>query len=91
MNERDAKVQGYEVHRRDIAFIRGYVSCANCACNYSAQDMSPTFCQIYSTPIDPASTDENTLRAEACEQWCGMGMDRNKIVTPNHTYHYEKD
>lgn len=90
MDERDAKLQGLEVHRRDMAFVRGYVSCNNCACNYSAADGSPTFCQIYSLPIKPEDTEANTLRGEACDQWCGRGMDRSKVVHPNHSYRYDK-
>lgn len=89
MDERDARLQGLEVHRRDMAFVRGYVTCTNCACNYD-RDNEPRFCQPYSTPIDPAATEANTLRAEACEQWVGKGMDRNKVVTPEHHYRYEK-
>lgn len=90
MNERDVKLQGIEVHRRDMAFVRGYVTCTNCACNYNcSKPEEKTFCQIYGMGIDPAATDANTLRAEACEQWVGDGMDRNKVVTPDHRYHYE--
>lgn len=96
MNERDAKLQGVEVHRREMAFVRGFVNCATCACNYHARDdkpgnRMPTFCQIYSLTIDPADTDANTLRAEACEQWVHEGLDRNKVVTPDHKYRYEDD
>lgn len=74
MDERDAKTQGLEVHRRDMAFVRGYVTCTTCACNYDcSQDKPgqrvPTFCQIYSLRIDPSATDANILRAEACDQW----------------------
>jgi hypothetical protein len=93
MNERDVKLQGIEVHRRDMAFVRGYVSCNNCACNYGAHNhirRDPVFCQIYSLPIDPANVDENILRAESCEQWVFEQMDRNKVVTPDHTYRYDK-
>lgn len=90
MDERDAKSQGVEVHRRDMAFARGYVSCNNCACNYSAHDESPTFCQIYSRQIAPNNIEANTLTGEACDQWVGREMDRNKVITPNHTYAYEK-
>lgn len=91
MDERDAKLQGLEVHRRDMAFVRGYVTCTNCAANYNASKPEErTFCQPYSIPINPADTDANILRAEACEQWCGDGMDRNKVVTPEHHYRYEK-
>ena len=90
MDERDAELQGLTVHRRDMAFVRGYVNCRDCACNYHARDSTPVFCQIYSMPIDPDATEANILRAEACDQWVLRGMDRNKVVTPNHTYRYEK-
>ena len=95
MDEQDAKLGRYEVHRRDIAFVRGYVNCAACACNYDASEIingnrMPTFCQIYSIPIDPTETDANTLRAEACDQWVHESLDRNKVVTPSHSYHYDK-
>lgn len=89
MDERDAQLQGLEVHRRDMAFVRGYVTCTNCACNYHCQTDEPTFCQIYSMPVDPTATDKNILMAEACEQWVGKGMDRNMVVHPNHKYRYE--
>lgn len=91
MDERDAKRQGLEIHRRDMAFVRGYVSCTNCACNYSASTGEPVFCQIYSMRIDPTATEKNILLAEACEQWVGNDMDRNQVVTPAHTYRYEKE
>jgi hypothetical protein len=94
MDERDAKVQGLEIHRRNIAFVRGYVTCTTCGCNYYARDdrpgnRVPTFCQKYSIPIDPAETDRNTLRAESCDQWVHETLDRNMVVHPNHTYRYE--
>lgn len=91
MDERDAILQGLEVHRRDMAFVRGYVSCTNCASNYCATTGEPIFCQIYSMPIDPSDTEQNIFLAEACAQWVGKGMDRNMVVTPAHTYRYEKD
>jgi hypothetical protein len=95
MDERDAKTQGLEVHRRDMAFVRGYVTCTTCACNYDcSQDKPgqrvPTFCQIYSLRIDPSATDANILRAEACDQWVHENLDRNKVVHPNHSYRYDK-
>ena len=93
MNERDAKLQELEVHRRDMAFVRGYVSCNNCACNYGAHNpdrIERVYCQIYSIPINPTKVDENALRAEACDQWVFEHMDRHKVVTPDHSYRYEK-
>lgn len=89
MDERDAKRQKIEVHRREMTFVRGYVSCNNCACNYD-QNNEPTFCQTYSMPMDPQPSEANTLRGEACDQWVGRGMDRNKVVTPEHHYRYDK-
>jgi hypothetical protein len=96
MDERDAKAQGLEVHRRDMAFVRGYVTCVTCGCNYHCRDdkpgnRTPTFCQIYSMPIDPTATDDNILRAEACDQWVHETLDRSMVVHPDHTYRYEKD
>ena len=75
-----------------MAFVRGYVSCTTCGCNYDAsqQERVPTFCQRYSTPIDPAATDANILRAEACDQWVHEALDRNKVVHPDHAYRYDK-
>ena len=90
MDEKDVKLFGVEVHRREMAFARGYVSCNNCACNYAANDNSPTFCQIYSKPVDPEAVDANTLTGEACDQWVGRGMDRNQVITPDHSYRYDK-
>ena len=93
MDEKGAKLQGLEVHRRDMAFVRGYVTCTSCACNYHASVLDrrvPTFCQKYSMPIDPEATDENILRAESCEQWVYEKMDRNMVVNPDHSYRYDK-
>lgn len=96
MDERDAKTLGIEVHRREMAFVRGYVTCTTCAANYHAEEdrpgnRVPTFCQMYSLPIDPADTDANILRAEACDQWVHEALDRNKVICPDHTYRYDKD
>lgn len=91
MDERDAKAQGLEIHRRDMAFVRGYVTCTNCECNYDASS-GPTrriFCQTYSLPIDPAALDANILRGESCAQWVPLGLDRNKVVNPDHSYRYD--
>lgn len=92
MDEREAKLQGLEVHRRDMAFVRGYVTCTSCGCNYDASktERVPTFCQKYSLPINPDATDANILRAEACDQWVHERLDRNKVVHPDHAYRYDK-
>lgn len=95
MDEREAKQQGLEIHRRHMAFVRGYVTCTTCGCNYHAEEdrpgnRAPTFCQTYSTPIDPSDTDNNVLRAESCEQWVHETLDRNKVVHPDHAYRYDK-
>lgn len=90
MDERDARLRGLTVHRRDMAFVRGYVTCATCAGNYHATTGAPTFCQLYSVPIDPAAAEANILRAEACDQWVHTGLDRNKVVTPDHRYRYDE-
>ena len=92
MDERDAKLQGLQVHRREMAFVRGYVSCESCACNYDASSMServPTFCQRYSISINPLATEENILRAEECELWVHERLDRNSVVHPDHAYRYD--
>ena len=89
MDERDAKAQGLEVHRREMAFVRGFVTCTNCGGNYTQNPGERTFCQLYSMPIDPAATEANILRAEACEQWVADGLDRSKVVHPNHRYRYD--
>ncbi|MEX8520037.1 MAG: hypothetical protein AB3X44_16125 [Leptothrix sp. (in: b-proteobacteria)] len=93
MDERDAKALGLEVHHRDMAFVRGYVTCTSCGCNYDASIPAarvPTFCQMYSVDIDPAATEANILRAEACEQWVHERLDRSKVVHPSHNYRYDK-
>lgn len=41
MDERDAKAQKLEIHRRDIAFVRGYVTCTTCGCNYHCAEDRP--------------------------------------------------
>lgn len=90
MDERDARNMGIEVVRRDMAFTKGYVTCTNCACNYNcSKPDEKTFCQIYSRPVDPSDTERNIFLAEACEQWVANGLDRNKVVTPDHKYRYE--
>lgn len=89
MDHRQAVMQGIQIHTRQMSFARGYVNCVDCACNYSG-DMSPTFCQIYSMPVDPTATEVNIEQAEQCKQWVLRGMDRNKVIMPDHTYHYEK-
>lgn len=95
MDQRDAKAQKLEIHRRDIAFVRGYVTCTTCGCNYhSAEDQPghrvPTFCQRYSIQIDPVATEANILRAEACDQWVHERLDRNMVVHPDHSYRYDR-
>lgn len=95
MDERDARLQKLEIHRRDMAFVRGYVTCTTCACNYDASEdrpgkRVPTFCQKYSLRIDPTATEANMLRAEACDQWVHERLDRNMVVHPDHSYRYDK-
>lgn len=89
MDERDAKSQGLEVHRREMAFVRGFVTCTNCGACYG-MNMEPTFCQIYSRPVDPEATEHNIFMAESCDQWVANGLDRNKVVHPDHSYRYDK-
>ena len=91
MFERDAKVQGLEVHHRKMAFVRGYVTCTNCGANYHAANPDErTFCQIYSRPVEPDETEKNIVAAEACDHWVADGLDRNKVVHRDHSYSYEK-
>ena len=52
----------------------------------SCADLLPTL----QHSINPADTDANILRAEACDQWVHEALDRNKVVHPDHTYHYDK-
>lgn len=89
MDEKDAKLHGLEIHRREMSFLREYVNCINCAANYSASTNEPIFCQIFSIPIEPVATEANVHRAEACRHWVPRGLDRNKVVTPDHRHHYE--
>lgn len=90
MDESDARRAGVNVIRRDIAFASDYVTCVNCACNYNASiPTERTFCQIYSMSVDPHQVANNELRAQACDQWVPVGIDRNKMITPDHKYRYE--
>jgi hypothetical protein len=90
MDEQSAKRQGLEIHRRDMAFVRGFVTCTNCAANYNASNRSEkTFCQMYSKSIDPSDTERNIFHAEACEQWVPDGLDRSQVVNPPHRYWYD--
>lgn len=93
MEERDAKWAGLEVHRREMAFVHGYVTCTSCACNYNASALDrrePIFCQMYSIPINPGEIELNIERAEGCRQYVHEGMDRSKVVTPDHAYRYDR-
>ncbi len=91
MNERDARLQKIVVIRKDMAFAADFVSCMKCACNYSMKEPGPgEFCQIYGITVDPLAVAENELKASACDQWVPWGMNRNKIVTPDHKYRYEE-
>ncbi len=90
MDERDAKRTGVPIVRKDMAFAADYVSCATCACNYDMQTPDGrSFCQIYSMTIDPADTKKNEFTASACDQWVRDGLDRNKVITPDHKYRYD--
>lgn len=89
MDERDAKSQGIEIHRREMAFVKGFVTCTNCGACYD-QNNEPRFCQNYSRRVDPAAAEENIFIAEACDQWVANGLDRNKVVHPDHSYRYDK-
>lgn len=89
MEEKQARKQGIAIHRREMAFVRGFVTCTNCGCNYHCKTNEPVFCQIYSRVIDPASTEQNIFMAESCHQWVAKGLDRNKIVHPDHSSRYE--
>jgi hypothetical protein len=90
MDEQSAKRQGLEIHRRDMAFLRGFVTCTNCGSNYNASNPSEkTFCQMYSRPVNPDDTERNIFHAEACDQWVPDGLDRSKVVTPEHRYRYD--
>ena len=89
MNERDAELQDLQVHRRTMSFVRGFVTCSNCGCNYHSRTQAPTFCQAYSRSVDPSDHESNVATAEACEQWIPMGLDRNRVVHPNLRHPYE--
>lgn len=95
MYESDAKRMGKETHTREMTFVKGYVSCNTCACNYGAYDdvrqkTEPVFCQIFSTAKDPAQVEENIKTGENCKWWVHKNLDRNKVISPDHSYHYEK-
>ena len=89
MDERQARLQGIEIHRREMAFVKGYVTCTNCGCNYHCRTEEPTFCQAYSRVINPEATEENIFMAESCQQWVAKCLDRNSVVHPDHHYSYE--
>jgi len=90
MDEQSAKRQGLVIHRREMAFVRGFVSCTNCAANYNASNPTEkTFCQTYSRPVDPQATEINIFHAEACDQWVPDGVNRSAVVTPPHRYWYD--
>lgn len=89
MYESTCKREGIEIVRREMAFVKGFVTCTNCGACYD-QNTEPRFCQKYALTIDPAATDANILRAEACDQWEPKGLDRSKVVLPDHVYRYEK-
>lgn len=89
MDERDAALQGLQIHRREMGFVKGFVTCTNCGCNYHSRTLEPTFCQMYSRPVDPSNVEKNIFMAEACDQWVPLGLDRNKVVHPSHRYRYE--
>lgn len=90
MDERDVKLQGLTTHKRTMTFVTGYVTCTNCAANYTQNPGEKTFCQKYSRSVDPSDTEKNITTAEACVQWVGDGMDRNKVVHPDHAYAYDR-
>jgi hypothetical protein len=91
MDEKTAKQLGITIVRREMAFASEYVTCTNCACNYHAKDMTPTFCQMYSRSVDPSAIALNEVTAAQCMQWVPNGLDRNKVINANHSYRYEKD
>lgn len=94
MDERDAKHQKIEIHKREMSFAKGYVSCTSCAANYGQyipDQRNPVFCQTFSMAINPSETEENIRRAEACKHWVHENLDRNKVITPAHDAWYEKD
>ena len=88
MDEKDAKLGGYTVIRREMAFLKEFITCTNCGCNYD-YDNNPTFCQKYSRRVDPAATEENERTAQSCNQWVPKGLNRNMVVHPNHKHWYE--
>lgn len=90
MDEIDAKNNGLKVHRREMAFVRGFVICTNCGSNYNAsKPEEKTYCQSFGFPVDPAATEQNITKAEACKLWVPDGLDRNEVVTPPHRYWYD--
>lgn len=90
MDQSDVDLRGLETHTREFKFLKGFVTCTNCGSNYSAQDPnSPVFCQTFSVPIVPSANKENIEKAEQCLHFIPKGIDRNKVVTPNHKNHYE--
>lgn len=88
MDERDAKLGGYTVVRREMAFVDSFVTCTNCGCNYD-YDSNPRFCQAFSNVVDPDATKANEATAQGCKQWVPKGLNRNMVVHPDHRYHYE--
>ncbi len=85
MDRKDAARGNIKVIEKPMAFASDFVTCTNCGCNYGGVN----FCQKYSMAIDPGATKANEEQAEKCIQWLPSGLNRNKAVTPDHTYHYE--
>lgn len=88
MDERDAKLTGVIIVEKTMRFARDYVSCSNCAANYD-QNNEARFCQIFSMAMAPEVTEENMTRALGCGHWVAKGLNRNKVITPEHKCWYE--
>lgn len=92
MNDMEAPKEPREggTHQRPMTFVRGFVTCTNCAACYDVtRPREKTFCQPYSRPVDPYATEHNIAVAERCAQWVPDGVDRSMVVVPPHEYWYD--
>ena len=71
-------------------FVEEYVSCIHCACCYGKEE-KPTWCQVFSFPVDLDNIDENQKMAQKCDNWIPKGMRRDLTKTPDVERWYEKD
>jgi hypothetical protein len=75
---------------RGFIFAGDYISCTHCAACYDRND-DPTFCQVFSQIVYPTKEPLNQYTAQRCPFWVPKGIDRSKVILPEHDRWYEKD